>query len=141
MTGSDGWSGRNLRVSTHGKGLGMDGRRWAIVGVLFALQLFMGAPQPAMAGPATDSVKSTIDEVLKILGDKELKTPSRQNDRRQQLEKVVGARFDYPEMSRRSLGAPWNQLSDKDKQEFVDLFRTLLTNTYADRVETYSGDA
>ena len=33
-----------------------------------------------------------------------------------------------------------NQLSDKDKQEFVDLFRTLLTNTYADRVETYSGE-
>jgi phospholipid transport system substrate-binding protein len=137
MTESDGWSGR---VSTHGKGLGMDGRRWAIVGVLFALQLFMGALPSAMAGPATDSVKSTIDEVLRILSDKELKTPSRQNDRRQQLEKVVGARFDYPEMSRRSLGAPWNQLSDKDKQEFVDLFRTLLTNTYADRVETYSGD-
>jgi phospholipid transport system substrate-binding protein len=43
-------------------------------------------------------------------------------------------------MSRRSLGAPWNQLTDKDKQEFVDLFRTLLTNTYADRVESYSGE-
>ena len=43
-------------------------------------------------------------------------------------------------MSRRSLGAQWNQLSDKEKQEFVDLFRTLLTNTYADRVETYSGE-
>lgn len=118
----------------------MNGRRWAIVGVMLALQLFMGGLPSAMAGPATDSVKGTLDEVIKILNDKELKAPARQNDRRQQLEKAVGARFDYPEMSRRSLGAPWNQLSDKDKEEFVDLFRTLLTNTYADRVETYSGD-
>lgn len=118
----------------------MNGRRWAIVGVMLTLQLFMGGLPSAMAGPATDSVKGTLDEVIKILNDKELKAPARQNDRRQQLEKAVGARFDYPEMSRRSLGAPWNQLSDKDKEEFVDLFRTLLTNTYADRVETYSGD-
>jgi phospholipid transport system substrate-binding protein len=74
------------------------------------------------------------------LDDHELKKPGRHEDRRQRLEKVVGARFDYSEMSRRSLGSQWNQLSDKDKQEFVDLFRTLLTNTYADRVENYSGE-
>lgn len=91
-------------------------------------------------GAATDLLKGTIDEVLKILNDKEMKEPARHEDRRQRLEKVVAARFDYPEMSRRSLGAQWNQLSEKDKQEFVDLFRTLLTNTYADKVETYSGE-
>jgi phospholipid transport system substrate-binding protein len=94
----------------------------------------------ASAGPATDAVRSTIDEVLKVLGDKDLKQPARAEERRKLLEKIVGGRFDYQEMSRRSLGAPWNQLTDKDKQEFVDLFRTLLTNTYADRVENYSGD-
>src|SRR5690606_23962811 len=110
-----------------------------IVGVL-ALSFCLGGMSPAMAGPATESVRGTIDEVLKILNDKELKAPAKQEDRRQRLEKVVAARFDYSEMSRRSLGAQWNQLSDKDKQEFVDLFRTLLTNTYADRVETYSGE-
>ena len=92
------------------------------------------------AGPATEAVRSTIDEVLRVLADKELKKPARAEERRKLLEKIVGGRFDYQEMSRRSLGAPWNQLSDKDKQEFVDLFRTLLTNTYADRVENYSGE-
>lgn len=105
-----------------------------------ALQLCMGGIASVMAGGATDSVKGTIDEVLKILNDQELKAPARQEDRRQRLETVVAARFDYPEMSRRSLGAQWNQLSDKEKKEFVELFRTLLTNTYADRVETYSGE-
>ena len=43
-------------------------------------------------------------------------------------------------MSKRALGAPWHGLSDQDKQEFVALFQTLLTNSYADKVESYSGE-
>lgn len=116
----------------------------AVVGVYVLLFASLSFAQPVPAATttttATDAVKATIDEVLRVLGNKDLKQPARSEERRQLLEKVVGGRFDYQEMSRRSLGAPWNQLSDKDKQEFVDLFRTLLTNTYADRVETYSGD-
>ena len=95
---------------------------------------------PGYAGAPTDRMKTTIDEVMRILRDKELKQPGKAEERRRQLEKVVEARFDYQEMSRRALGAPWNSLSDQEKQEFVGLFRTLLTNTYAERIETYSGE-
>ena len=70
----------------------------------------------------------------------ELKQQARAEERRKRLEQVVGERFDYPEMSRLALGAPWNTLADKYKQEFVALFQTLLTNSYADKVETYSGE-
>lgn len=95
---------------------------------------------PGYAGPPTDSMKTTIDEVLRIVREKELKQPEKAEERRHLLEKVVAARFDYTEMSRRALGAPWNQLTDQQKQEFVDLFRTLLINSYADKIETYSGE-
>lgn len=95
---------------------------------------------PGYAGAPTDSMKATIDEVLRVLREKELKQPAKAEERRQQLEKIVEARFDYQEMSRRALGAPWNTLSDREKQEFVGLFRTLLTNSYADKLETYSGE-
>jgi phospholipid transport system substrate-binding protein len=95
---------------------------------------------PGYAGAPTDSMKATIDEVLRIIREKELKQPGKADERRQQLEKVVGARFDYQEMSRRALGAQWNTLSDQEKQEFVGLFRTLLTNSYADKIEMYSGE-
>ncbi|MBX3329108.1 MAG: ABC transporter substrate-binding protein [Nitrospira sp.] len=98
------------------------------------------AAVPAYAGPPTDSMKTTIDEVLRIVREKELKQPEKAEERRLLLEKVVAARFDYAEMSRRALGAPWNQLTDQQKQEFVDLFRRLLTNSYADKIETYSGE-
>ncbi|HET9963010.1 MAG TPA: ABC transporter substrate-binding protein [Nitrospiraceae bacterium] len=114
--------------------------RGIVLAILTTLCISVAGLSAAAAMTATDAVKGTIDQVLKILADKELKQPARAEERRQKLEKAVGERFDYSEMSRRSLGAPWNQLSDKDKQEFVDLFRTLLTNTYADRVETYSGE-
>jgi phospholipid transport system substrate-binding protein len=94
----------------------------------------------ASAGEATEAMRGTIDEVLRILADRDLKQPAKANERRQLLEKVVGERFDYQEMSRRSLGAPWTNLPEKDKQEFVSLFQTLLVNTYADKIESYTGD-
>jgi phospholipid transport system substrate-binding protein len=95
---------------------------------------------PSYAGAPTDAMKATIDEVLRIVRANELKQPNKTEERRQLLERVVEARFDYQEMSRRALGAPWNTLSDQEKQEFVGLFRTLLTNSYADKIETYSGE-
>jgi len=121
------------------------GQRWSWSGVvsgMACLLLLLGgvAVQSAVAGGATEAMKSTIDEVLKIIQDKELKQPERTQERRQRLEQVIGDRFDYSEMSKRSLGAPWNTLSDKDKQEFVVLFKTLLTNSYAEKIETYSGE-
>lgn len=113
-----------------------------VVNGVAGLLLLLGgvAVQPAVAGGATEAMKHTIDEVLTTIQDKELKQPGRAEERRQRLEQIVGARFDYQEMSRRSLGAPWNTLPDKDKQEFVALFQTLLTNSYADKIESYSGE-
>jgi phospholipid transport system substrate-binding protein len=122
---------------------GEKGRRtvWSLGITVVAVMAFLGLTViPGEAGAPTDAMKTTIDEVLKIIREKELKQPAKSEERRQQLEKVVGARFDYHEMSRRALGAPWNTLSDQDKQEFVSLFRTLLTNSYADKIETYSGE-
>jgi phospholipid transport system substrate-binding protein len=121
------------------------GQGWSWGGVangMACLLLLLGgvAVQPAVAGGATEAIKSTVNEALTIIRDKELKQPGRTEERRQRLEQVVGDRFDYQEMSRRALGAPWNTLSDNDKQEFVALFRTLLTNSYADKIEAYSGE-
>lgn len=121
------------------------GQRWSWGGLAsgtVCLLLLLGGVtvQSAVAGGATEAMKGTIDATLKIVQDKELKQPGKAKERRRRLEEVVGDRFDYQEMSRRALGAPWNTLSDKDKEEFVALFRTLLINSYADKIETYSGE-
>ncbi|MGH7148652.1 MAG: MlaC/ttg2D family ABC transporter substrate-binding protein, partial [Nitrospiraceae bacterium] len=85
-------------------------------------------------------MKGTIDELLRIVQDKDLKQPAKTEERRILLEEVVSERFDYEEMSLRALGAPWKQLSDQEKKEFASLFRTLLVNTYREQIETYSGE-
>ena len=83
------------------------GRTFCAGLMLAALGLAGVIPGTARAGAATEAMKGTIEEVLRILADKDLKQPAKANERRQLLEKVVGERFDYQEMSRRSLGAPW----------------------------------
>jgi len=98
-------------------------------------------PAPALAGgAATAAVKQTVDEVIRILADEKLKKPDKIQERRRLLEKVVGARFGYDEMSKRTLAAHWQKLDAKQREEFTELFKRLLTNSYADKVEGYTGE-
>jgi len=105
-----------------------------------AVILLIGGASAEPGGAATEAVRSTINEVIRILKDAELKKPGRAEERRLLLEKVIGDRFNYDEMARRSLGAQWNKLSDKERQEFVDLFKGLLSGSYVDKIEGYSGE-
>ncbi|WP_447977765.1 Tgt2/MlaC family protein [Candidatus Nitrospira bockiana] len=106
-----------------------------LAAVLFLFQVSLAA-----AASATESVKATIDEVLRVLQDKEMKKPERLEERRQLIERAIGDRFSYEEMAKRTLGQQWGKLDEKQRQEFVDLFRSLLTNTYIGRIEAYSGE-
>lgn len=106
-----------------------------------ATTLFLAWSMPVLAAEvATEAVKRTITEVIRILEDKGLRQPARAEERRLLLEKVIGDRFSYEEMARRSLGVQWNKLDEKERQEFIELFRALLTNSYADKIEGYSGE-
>ncbi|MGQ0812736.1 MAG: MlaC/ttg2D family ABC transporter substrate-binding protein, partial [Nitrospiraceae bacterium] len=61
-------------------------------------------------------------------------------DRIVRLTQIADARFDYAERGKRSLGAHWKKLSDREQQQFVELFTELLTATYADKIDSYSGE-
>ena len=100
----------------------------------------LAAQAGAAAKSATDSVRGTIDEVVRILKDPEMKKPDRTEERRRILEKVIGDRFSWDEMAKRTLGTQWAKLDETQRREFTDLFRTLLTTTYIGRIESYSGE-
>jgi len=91
----------------------------------------------ACAG-VTSQVKKTVDEVVKIVSDKELK----KNDtkRRLLLKKSISVIFDYNEMAKRSMGKHWNQRSATEKKQFTDLFASLLENSYAGKIESYNNE-
>jgi phospholipid transport system substrate-binding protein len=113
--------------------------RYVISGIAVIIVL-VGGVAPRAAETATEAIKSTIKQVFRILNDEALKTLGGAEERRHQLEKVMGDRIAYDEMAKRSLGLPWKQLNDEERQEFVRLFSQLLRDTFASRFDQYSDE-
>jgi phospholipid transport system substrate-binding protein len=88
----------------------------------------------------TESVKNTITHVLSIIGNEALKQPGQSQERRQQIEQVIRHRVNFGQMAERSLGAPWTRLSDKERQEFVNLFVELIRDSVANKIDQYYGE-
>ena len=91
-------------------------------------------------GSPTVAVKSTIDQVLVVLGDQALKDPTKKDERRTKLEEIIGQRFDYEEMAKRTLAAEWKKIDAAQKQEFVGLFKQFMAHSYAGNIDGYSGE-
>ncbi|HET6421728.1 MAG TPA: ABC transporter substrate-binding protein [Geobacteraceae bacterium] len=104
---------------------------------IMAFCFFITAPEIAKASVVTNEVKSTVDQVVKIVSDKELKKPQNQQKRRSALKKAIGRIFDYREMAKRSMGVKWRSITPAQQNDFVGLFSTLLENSYADKIESY----
>ncbi len=114
-----------------------------LMGFALGVIAIVGAPNEALLGgplTPTAAVKSTIDEVLRIVSDEDLKRPEEEARRRELLERTVAARFDYGEMAKRTLAKHWRGLTDVQREEFVELFKALLSRTYANKIEGYSGE-
>jgi len=111
------------------------GLSWVILGVAIVFHSDL-----AVAGVPTDQVRGTIDRVLTILQNPTLKSTDKRQERRDQLSKVISARFDFPEMARRSLGAEWRRLTPPQQEHFIELFTELLRNAYVADIESYKGE-
>jgi len=83
----------------------------------------------------TGKLKNTIDKVISIVKDENFKKD--QKGRREALRKAIDERFDYRQMVIRSLAKNWNSRSDQERQEFISLFKSLLENSYASKLEAY----
>ena len=114
------------------------GRTWRALALMAAALLVLWTPGRSVACPATDQVKATVDQVLKILSDPALKGEAKTQERRAKLRQVVLQRFGFTEMSKRSLGRYWNERTPQERKEFVRLFTDLLERAYVDRVEGYT---
>jgi phospholipid transport system substrate-binding protein len=108
--------------------------------VLFSFILSLSLLVTAYAGVPTDQVRQTVDKVLDILNNKELKKPGKVKERRATIRKTVGERFDFEEMAKRSLALYWKQRTPEEKKEFVPLYADLLERSYIKKIENYSDE-
>lgn len=109
--------------------------------VLFTgILLVLHVPNKSHGGEPKDQLKHSIDKVLQILRDSELKKPDKRDRRRKEIVMVVDERFDFEEITRRSLATHWKKRTPEEKREFVSLFHNLLEKTYMKRIEAYDDE-
>jgi phospholipid transport system substrate-binding protein len=78
-------------------------------------------PSLVSAGDATKQLSTTIDSFVPIISNTpraELQT----NGMPESARKLVLARFDFSEMTKRSLGQHWTSLNPAEQKQFVDAF-------------------
>jgi len=109
------------------------------IGTLFLLAV-LSAPEPALAGDPTDQIRGAIDRGIAILQRPDLKAKEKREERREALRKELFPSFFFEEMAKRSLGVHWKDRTPQEREEFTRLFRNLLENAYAGKIEGYKGE-
>jgi phospholipid transport system substrate-binding protein len=107
-----------------------------------ALMLFAATVSPVAASTDTpvQELRSRVDRAVQVLSNPDLKGPGKVAERRVQVRKIADEIFDYPEMSKRSLGVHWQQLSQGDRERFTRAFSDLLDRAYFEKVDSYNGE-
>ena len=108
------------------------------VAAFFTVSLFWVSGPVFAESHITSDLKGTIDQVLEIVSDTDLK--KRPTERREKLRQAIALRFNYKQMVMRSLASNYKNRSDKEREEFTDLFKKLLENSYASKIENYQDE-
>ena len=104
---------------------------------IFAFLLLL--PSLLSAGEATKQLSTTIDGFVPIISN----TPREElqaNGMPESARKLVLARFDFSEMTKRSLGQHWKSLNPAEQKQFVDAFTQWQLISYGRIVRSARGD-
>ena len=92
----------------------------------------------AYGGPVGSIVEKDTNKILSIVSDSAMAGDANKEKRRTTMREILEKRFDFTEMSKRALGKEWKKRSEEENKEFVDLFKTLLEDTYIEKMEMYN---
>jgi phospholipid transport system substrate-binding protein len=100
--------------------------------------LFFSAGEVFAESKITADIRGTIDQVMEIIADQNLK--SNPVLKREKLRQVIGLRFNFKQMVMRSLAKNYKDRSNAERKEFTSLFKKLLENSYASKIENYKDE-
>lgn len=107
---------------------------------LFAVTLLL-LPRVASAGPPTQQVRSTVEEIHTIMLESRPQLPDeKRKPQVAKIKRLLARRFDFGEMARRALGPEWQKRSSRERGEYVKVFTDILEASYLDRLEKYAGE-
>ena len=114
-------------------------RRLRVALILFFI-LILFSPLATYAGTPLEGVRDTTNKIIAIVSDPALKAPEKKKEKDALIRTAVDERFNWEEMSKRTLARHWSARTEEEKKEFISLFSKLLERTYLDKVEGYSGE-
>ena len=109
------------------------------IGSLFILLLII-LPPAAHSGPPLDLVREKVNQVLDVLRDPALKGDAGEKIKKEKISSISQEMFDFTELSKRSLGQNWSKLTPEQQKQFTSLYRSLLEDTYADKITSYTNE-
>lgn len=113
-------------------------RFFRTLAIFSTLSVLVLVPNRAIAGEPTVQLRSTIDEFVEILTNTSV-AELRAAGLPQKALDLVLSRFDFSEMTKRSLGRHWPSLNPAERREFIDAFTQRLLRVYG-RSMRASGD-
>ena len=97
--------------------------------------------RPALgAGSPKEEIQGTVEKILAVLQNPDLKSDAKKEERRSQLKQIIYPKFDFAEMAKRSLGSQWQNRTPEEQREFTKAFTRLLEDSYLDQIESYNGE-
>jgi phospholipid transport system substrate-binding protein len=112
-------------------------KRWLIA---LLLVVILAIPCLSFADAALDTVKANADAVLAVMRDPKLQGEQGLKVKEQRIEAVADKLFDWVELSKRTLGLDWNKFTMDQRKEFVQLFKSLLRDTYVNNIAEYTNE-
>lgn len=110
-----------------------------IAAVLLSLFL-LPAPAAAQTDPpqgATQMLQETLDAILNVFLDPTLRQEQNKAQRMEKVQALFRLRFAAHTFCERALGRNWQERSETQREEFVQLFSTLLVETFLERIDGY----
>jgi len=102
------------------------------------LSFVLSIPFPAFAGEPMVQLSASINEFVTIMANTSV-AELRATGLPEKARQLVFARFDFSEMTKRSLGPHWKSLDPAEQREFVDAFTHRLLVAYGKTVRA-TGD-
>ncbi|KPA09054.1 Toluene tolerance [Candidatus Magnetomorum sp. HK-1] len=109
--------------------------------ITITLILLSSFLSPVFAQDAMSDLKKSINQVLALLKEsKKTGTPATKTIQCKQIFQMAIDLFDFPEMSKRTLGKNWKKITPDQQKIFSDLFARFLANIYYNRLDEYTNE-
>jgi phospholipid transport system substrate-binding protein len=109
-----------------------------IVGILLILWLM--SPLVTHSAVPVDMLREHVNKILEVLRDPALKGESGRKVKKERIRVISEEMFDFTELSKRSLGQNWDKFNPDQQKEFIKLYKSLLEETYSEKVTSYTDE-